>query len=240
MLKIEQFGNILTHEQMECLKKFSTAEICDGLSEFNVVRGGCMNASISPIGKNVCFAGVAYTVKAEDGNSLPVQYAIYNGSPGYVLVIDTGLYQDGPYLGELMALTAKKIGIEAIVIDGFVRDAEAIAQMGYPIFCKGFMPRKPSKTDIGEINQNIFCGGINVSAGDVIIGDKDGIVVIPRKILNDVLTISKKKCRIDHERKENINKFFDNNIFNHKKRNIETIMSNDVNILIKQHFNLNK
>lgn len=87
------------------------------------------------------------------------------------------------------------------MIDGFIRDSEAIMQMDYTVFCRGFMPCKPSKSDEGEIDAAVSCGGVEVAPGDVLVGDCDGIVAIPRAKLKEVLMASERKHLADSERK---------------------------------------
>lgn len=234
MLKVKNFGEPLEHDILNRLNILSTAEICDGMSEFNVTRCGSIDAGITPVSKNRHFVGVAYTVRAVGGNTFPVQYAIYNGKPGYVLLVDTGEYRDGPYLGELMATVAKNIGLVAVVIDGFIRDSDAIMQMDYTVFCKGFMPCKPSKFDDGEINAAISCGGIDVAPGDVLVGDCDGVVAIPRIKLKEVLMASEKKHLADSERKRKIYDFFADNQFNRKGLDVRLIMPDEVRKLVRK------
>lgn len=230
MLKVGDMGEPLSHDILTGLSRLSTAEICDGMSEFNITRCGSMDAGIKPVSKNKHFVGVAYTVKAADGNTFPVQYAVYNSKPGYVLLVDTCGYRDGPYLGEIMATVAKNMGLVAVVIDGFVRDSEAIVQMDYAVFCKGFIPSKPSKCNQGEINTTISCGGIEVAPGDILVGDCDGVVAIPMDKLNEVLLASERKQLADSERKRKVYEFFLDNRFNQKGRDIRLIMPEEVKV----------
>ena len=137
-------------------------------------------------------------------------------------------------MGELMINTAKYMGINGLLIDGYVRDAELVEQMDYPVFCKGFIPRQPGKADQGEINGRVNCAGIVINPGDVVMGDADGVVVIPRADLAAVLDAAEAKDELDNSRREQIETFFCDNIGNRQGKDIKQIMSKDVRELLNK------
>lgn len=228
MLNIGKFAELLSEEQLCRLKKLNTALVCDGMDELGINAGGCLPANIKPINQNVQMVGTAYTVCATLGNSLPVHYAIYNAKAGYVLIVDTKSYEHGPYLGELMAVNAKNMGLNGLIIDGYVRDANELKKFDYPIFCKGFMPKKPSKENNGDINGIVDFAGVKVKAGDAIIADEDGVVIIPRDHLDKVLGIAEEKAAKDDFRKQQIEGFFQENFCNIKGKDICTIIPKNI------------
>src|SRR5699024_10279636 len=113
-------------------------------------------------------------VDLRPGDNLFLHQAIYLGSKGYVLVVDGKGHTKNAYLGDLMANTAKAMGIEGVVIDGLVRDKDELKELNFPIFSKGFIPNGPFKDGPGEVNNTISCGGTTVNPGDLIVGDING------------------------------------------------------------------
>lgn len=232
MLKIKKMPKLLTDLEIKRLNALSTPPICDALGKLNITMGGCLSHTIKSVSKKRKMVGVAYTVLAKDGNSFPLHYAVYNSGAGYILAVDTGRFDQGPYMGELMVKTAEYMGINGLLIDGYVRDAELLEQMDYPVFCKGFIPRQPEKNDQGELNGSINCGGVIIMPGDAIVADADGVVIIPRKYLVEVLDAAEAKEFLDTQRRDQIEKFFENNIGNVCNKNLQHIMSKDVLKLI--------
>ena len=232
MVTMNGFAEPLAAEQLEKIKAFPTATLCDAMAALAIERAGCLAGSVSRLTGTGAVAGVAYTVQTEQGNTLPVQYAICHGRPGYMLVVATGDYEDGPYLGDINALTAQYSGLVGIVIDGYIRDVKEIENMGYPVFGKGCMPRKPSKANMGVINGPIQCAGIHIEPGDIIVGDDDGVVAIPRGRFNDVLALAAEKDEADERRKERIKAFFKDNPYNNQQHDPTTLLSQDIQKLL--------
>lgn len=184
--------------------RLGTAELCDGMSGLGIERDGCMDAAIMPIDENLKMAGTAATVETKDGDNFPIHVAIYQSQPGYVLVIDGKAFTERTYLGDLMGGAAKAIGLNGIVIDGFVRDKVGLHEMGLPVYSRGFMQRSPAKKGPGSINCPIFCGGVKVNPGDLVVGDHDGVTVIPRDKIEAVLDAAEKKLAYEEKRREAI------------------------------------
>lgn len=228
MLKINKMQPPLTPTELNRLEKLSTPPVCDAMAALGIEKRFFMKAAVKPLTNCKKVIGVAYTVLATDGNSFPVHYAVYQGQPGYVLVVDTNEFEDGPYMGELMVSTAQHMGISGIIVDGYVRDAELISAMDYPIFARGFIPNQPGKEQLGEINGTITCAGVEVNAGDVILGDLDGVVVIPRDRLTEVLAAAENKEAVDLARRDAIEQFFDGNAGNIACKDVKELMSKEV------------
>ena len=132
----------------------------------------------------VRMAGPAYTVLAEDDH-LPVMTALAEAAPGDVLVVATRGGRRAVF-GELFATEARRRGLAGIVCDGLCRDASGIRALGLPVFTRGLSPSSPQKDGPGEIGAPVSCGGVTVSSGDVIVGDEDGVVVVPLRDLEAV------------------------------------------------------
>lgn len=151
-------------------------------------RFGAVGQGVHPInGDDVYIAGTAFTVKTHPSDNLMVHKALDLAEPGDVIVVEAGGDLTHAILGELMCSYARWRGIAGIVVDGAVRDGAAIRKMGYPVFARGRAPRGPYKEGPGEINVPVSCGGASISPGDLIVGDGDGAVVVPRESAAEVL-----------------------------------------------------
>ena len=151
------------------------------------------SAAISPLNKVTSFAGPAFTVKAPIGDNLMFHKALDLAEPGDVIIVDGAGAMDRSLAGEIMMTFAELKGIAAVVVDGALRDFDALCKMSMPIYCKGITPQGPFKHGPGEINVPVCCGGVVVNPGDIIVGDPDGIVVIRPEDSEAVLSAAQKK-----------------------------------------------
>ncbi len=168
---------------------------------------GSMDYKIKPVAPGMRVVGTAMTVSLRPGDNLFLHQAIYDGGEGYVLVADGKGHTANAYLGELMAGAAKAIGLEGIIIDGCVRDKETLSELGFPIFAKGFIPNGPLKDGPGELHTAISCGGVSVQPGDLIVGDEDGVIVVPKNKIEDALEKAEKKLSYEQQRMDTIAAF---------------------------------
>jgi 4-hydroxy-4-methyl-2-oxoglutarate aldolase len=123
----------------------------------------------------VRMAGPAFTVVAEDDH-LPVMAALAEAARGDVLVIATNGGTRAVF-GELFATEARRRGLAGIVADGLCRDLRGLRQIGLPVFARGTTPRSGTTVSRAALGQTIFCGGVEVSPGDLVFGDDDGLLV---------------------------------------------------------------
>jgi 4-hydroxy-4-methyl-2-oxoglutarate aldolase len=123
----------------------------------------------------VRMAGTALTVVAEDDH-LPVMSALAEAAPGDVLVVATNGHRLA-VLGELFATEAKRRGLAGLVVDGFVRDLHGLRRLGLPVFARGTNPKSGSTVARTPIGAPIRCGGVDVTAGDIVFADDDGVVI---------------------------------------------------------------
>ncbi|WP_191579468.1 RraA family protein [Achromobacter insolitus] len=137
--------------------------------------------------------GVALTVKTRPGDNLMIHKAISLGSAGDVIVVDGSGDTSNALVGELMMMDAQSRGIEGFVIDGAVRDADVFAQGEFGCFARDVSHKGPYKDGPGEINVPVSVGGQVVNPGDVVVGDADGVVVIPAEHASAVLALALKK-----------------------------------------------
>jgi regulator of RNase E activity RraA len=139
--------------------------------------------------------GPACTVKVFPGDNLMVHKSLDVAQPGDVVVIDAGSSPMNAVLGDLISTKARHRGIAGFIVDGLIRDLPAILALGdFPVFARGVTPIGPLHRGPGEINHPICCGGIVVNPGDIVMGDLNGIVVIPRPIAADVLASLRAKA----------------------------------------------
>ena len=137
--------------------------------------------------------GTAITVKAPIGDNLFFHQALDMAQPGDIIVVDGGSGCNRSLAGEIMMRFACMKGLAGIVVDGCLRDWDGIETLDMPIYAKGVTPQGPFKFGPGEVNVPIACGGQVVFPGDILVGDKDGIVVIRQQDAPAVAEVAQKK-----------------------------------------------
>ena len=142
-------------------------------------RIGAMERYIKPLARGMKLCGPAFTVRAQAGDNVMILKAIHDAKPGDVIVVDCGRCGESGPFGELTATECKTKGLAGLVTTGSVRDSAEIIGMGFPVFSTGVSIVGTVKESIGLINHPISAGGVIVNPGDIILGDDDGIVVIP-------------------------------------------------------------
>lgn len=157
------------------LARFSAATLHEALG-----KTGNLPSAIKPITPGMKVCGPAYTVKTIPCDNKIIHRAYAQAPAGSVLVVDCSGYYEAGYWGDLMSLGAKTKGIAGLVIDACVRDADDIDAMGFPVFSRGLCIRGTSSVEGGTLNQPIIIGDVLISPGDMIVGDRDGVVVVPQ------------------------------------------------------------
>jgi len=150
-------------------------------------RCNSMAAEIKPAWPGARVLGPAFTVRTFPADNLMIHKAATLAKPGDVIVVNAGGYKDTAVFGDLLGYSLKVHDVAGIVIDGATRDAEGLAAIGFPVFARAVLPMGPFKDSPGAINVPISCGGIAVRPGDIILGDGDGVVVIPQERAADTL-----------------------------------------------------
>ena len=139
-------------------------------------------------GPELGLVGPACTVKVYPGDNLMVHKALDLAEPGDVVVVDTSSSALTAVLGDLVCTKARHRGIAGFVVDGLVRDLPGIRALGdFPVYARGVTPIGPLHRGPGEINHPISAGGIVVHPGDVIVGDLNGVVVVPREVSEETV-----------------------------------------------------
>lgn len=170
---------ILTEEKRRELLVLPTGNVADNNTD--VPRQGTMDSGIKPIDPKSRMLGRAVTVQCYPGDNLALHQGIYAAEPGDVLILDCHGYTEAGHFGDIMALACQMRGIAGVVIDGSCRDSEDIKELGLPVFVRGFNPSGTVKASLGKVNVPVTCGGVRVNPGDMILGDCDGVVVVPRE-----------------------------------------------------------
>jgi 4-hydroxy-4-methyl-2-oxoglutarate aldolase len=137
-------------------------------------------------------AGPAFTVRCPPGDNLMLHTAIYRAEPGSVIVVESGDL-DYALAGGNVCAVAQRHGIAAFVVDGVIRDLAEVRTMGFPVFARGVIPIPGTKAAVEPLNVPIRCGGVHVSAGDIVVADEEGIVVTPRASQDQVLRDAQRK-----------------------------------------------
>jgi 4-hydroxy-4-methyl-2-oxoglutarate aldolase len=171
----------------------STATLSDAMG-----RHGAMSSAIRPLFSDIRMVGSALTVLCFPGDNLMTHKALQMVGAGDVLVIDDGDYDTGCF-GHRSALTARMQGGAGVVASGSIRDAAMLRQERFPVFCRSTSPRAPQKNTPGSINVPVQVGGIVVSPGDIIVGDDDGVVVVPQAAVLAVLEKARKRDAKERE-----------------------------------------
>jgi len=143
--------------------------------------------------------GPAFTVKAPCGDNLVTQKALDLAKTGDIIVIDAEGCRDRSIFGEMMVNYAVMRGIAGFVVDGAIRDADAMKDLPIPVYAIAVTPQGPYKHGPGEINVPISCGGQVVCPGDILVGDADGIVVIKPEWVEELLPEAIKKHESEEE-----------------------------------------
>lgn len=131
-------------------------------------------------------AGPAYTVRCPARDNLMLHAAIYRAEPGSIIVMEAGDV-DYAVAGGNVCAVAQKRGIAAFIIDGAIRDLAEIRKLGFPVFARGVIPIPGGKEVLGVLGGPVRCGGVRVEAGDVVVADEEGVVVVPTARADAVL-----------------------------------------------------
>lgn len=159
----------------------AAANVADAMGRFHFMDPGIVART------GLSLAGVAVTVSARPGDNLMVHKALEIASPGDIVVVSTNGNTTSAVFGELMGHTAASAKLGGIVVDGGIRDTVGLRALAIPAFSRTVTIGSCDKDGPGEINVPIACGNTVVLPGDIIVGDEDGVAVVPRADAEDVL-----------------------------------------------------
>jgi len=169
------------------LVKIGTGPISDALG-----KTGAMDHAMRPRSANAGMAGVAFTVRVHTADILMVSKALSECPKGSVLVIDGHAECNTALWGGLTTAAAFRKGLAGVVIDGAIRDSAEIARSRLPVFARAIVANAGGAEYVGELQIPVQCGGVVVNPGDWLVGDEDGVVVIPAAQLDEAIETAKK------------------------------------------------
>ncbi|GAB3261608.1 RraA family protein [Arthrobacter pigmenti] len=181
------------------LANLPTANIGDAMQRLGVV-----DPDIKPVWAGARFVGTAFTVWTRAGDNRYIHEALEAARPGDIIVVNGQGDRLRALIGELIGGKAKVRGIGGFVIDGAVRDADGLAEYHMPVFAKAVTAAGPYKDGPGALGATIAVGGVAVSPGDIVAGDADGVVIIPRQHAQQVLAAAEAKCEAERRTREQI------------------------------------
>ncbi|WP_295180553.1 RraA family protein [Veillonella sp.] len=190
-------------------------------------RGGVLPSSIQSLGEcEQTLVGSVTTVWAPDGTSLPLHLALLKQARHHVVVVATNQCKTTSYIGDIQALLAYRNQCQGLIIDGLVRDKRGILATALPVFCSGTSPKRPNKAERGGINVSIEIGSIHIEPEDYVVADADGVVIVPRELVREVIDAAKQKEAYDKARKDRVAQFDFKSV--NDEHDYETIVTEDV------------
>jgi len=179
---------ILEKAELENWRGLPPAIVSDCMNRTQVMAG-----AIKPVAAGMTLLGQARTIVCMVGDNSAVHVAIGLLQPGQILVVDARGFEDAAMWGGIMTRAALKQRIGGLVVDGAVRDASEIRELGFPVFARAVVPAGPHKGFGGIIDGPIACAGCPVRPGDIVIGDDDGVCVVPLERMDEILAASRAK-----------------------------------------------
>jgi regulator of RNase E activity RraA len=165
---------------------------------------GFMDPDIKPLGRKVKLVGPAVTI-FQPANRSALGEAMALAQPGDVLVIDRAGERKRATFGEMLAMRCLRAGLAGVVIDGPATDIVEIQDMGFPVFSRGVSAvLGPSLANDGVVNAPVVCGGVVVRPGDLILGDDNGVLVIPPERAEALLEIAEARERAEAKRRKEL------------------------------------
>jgi 4-hydroxy-4-methyl-2-oxoglutarate aldolase len=178
------FGPPVERPPAEVVERFRGAPTSFVVDAMNGT--GALDFRIKPIvGRSL--VGVALTCDCGPLDNLAFFAALADCGPGDVLVAATGGHTGAAVTGDLMLGVAKNRGAAGFVTDGLVRDLDDLEAVGLPVYAMGLTPNSPQRRGPGSVGLPIVCGGVIIASGDIVVGDRDGIVVVPRARIAETL-----------------------------------------------------
>lgn len=183
-------------EQFEAIPTTAASDAQKGMNN--------LDSSIKPLQDHYQIVGPARTVQLPVGDNAMLLKAMQEAKPGDILVVDAKGDTYRAIAGDFVVGMMQTLELGGLVVDGVIRDMNDIRELNFPVFSKGSAVASGSKNGPGNVNEAISCGGAAVSNGDIIIGDTDGVTVVPRQQAETVLQAAQDKLAKDDERDKKI------------------------------------
>jgi regulator of RNase E activity RraA len=186
-------------ETVEGFAEFETPDISDLMNRLYTMVPAIHNVTA----EHLRILGPACTVKVYPGDNLAVHKALDIAEPGDVIVVDAGSSPMNGVLGDLVSTKARHRGIRGFVVDGLIRDLPGILELeDFPVYARGVSPIGPLHRGPGEVNYPVCAGGIVVHPGDVIVGDLNGVVVVPADHADELLQRLRDRAALEADYKD--------------------------------------
>jgi 4-hydroxy-4-methyl-2-oxoglutarate aldolase len=182
-------------ELIDRFRKVETSAISDAMEP----QVSAMDAEIKSVIGKVKIVGPALTVRCYPGDELTLARAIITAKRGDVIVVDARGVKQAALMGGIGFGYCWQKSVEGVVIDGATRDVEELKDYGFPVFARAVVPTSAVSASMGQINVPIQCGGVNVNPGDIVVGDLDGVVVVPNGEAEKVLLVAERISSLDDE-----------------------------------------
>ncbi|MFY9634311.1 MAG: 4-carboxy-4-hydroxy-2-oxoadipate aldolase/oxaloacetate decarboxylase [Cellulosimicrobium cellulans] len=183
-----------TADAISRLAKFSSATIHEAQG-----RKGALSSRIKPIDRSMSFCGPATTVRCAPRDNLMLQVAIHYAQPGDVILAAAGEYEEAGTFGDVLGNAMKAKGLAGLVTDSGVRDTQDLIELGLPVFSGSVSIKGTVKETIGPINHPVVFGDEIIYPGDVLRGDADGVVVVRKDEIEEVIRLSQERDDAERE-----------------------------------------
>ncbi len=179
---------MIDRAKLETLRQLGAATIHEAQG-----RRGALDSGIKPVDPGMRLAGPAFTVDSEPADNLMLHYALTRIAAGEIMVVDAKGFLESGIWGDVMTAAAMARGVGGLVVDGSVRDAAQMVEAGFPVFSRGISIKGSGKRQVGKVQVPVICGDAVIRPGDVVVGDRDGLVIVDPAEIDDVIRLSKER-----------------------------------------------